>query len=136
MLVELTVVILIIGILAAIAVPSFIGQTGKAVDAQAKSLARTAQTTAEAIGTSNEGAYEKVSTGELKSVEPVIRIAASNSDAYVSSASGGKTEYTITAKSTNGDEFSVNRNALGVITRTCLSPRSKTGCSGGEKGSW
>ncbi len=48
-LIELLVVILIIGILAAIAIPSFLSQKSKASDASAKELARTAQTTAETI---------------------------------------------------------------------------------------
>ena len=46
-LIELLVVILIIGILAAIAIPSFLSQKSKATDASAKELARTAETTAE-----------------------------------------------------------------------------------------
>ena len=48
-LIELLVVILIIGILAAIAIPSFLSQKSKATASQAKELARTAETTAETV---------------------------------------------------------------------------------------
>ena len=63
-LIELLVVILIIGILAAIAIPSFLSQKSKATDAQAKELARTAQTTAETFATDNNGSYAKVTLRE------------------------------------------------------------------------
>lgn len=135
-LLELLVVTLIIGILAAIIVPSFLGQTGKAVDAQAKMLARMGQTTAETIASEHEGAYDNVSAGELNRLEPSLRTTASSSDAFLSSASGKQGEYTLTAKASNGDEFKVSRAASGEIARECVSPLTKTGCSGGERASW
>jgi len=49
-------VILIIGILAAIAIPSFLNQTAKAYDASAKEVARTTETTADTISTDNGAA--------------------------------------------------------------------------------
>jgi len=134
-LVELLVVLLIIGVLAAIAIPTLASQRGKAVDVQAKSLARTAQTAAETLSTDNNGGYEKVTTTELNKSEPAIRILASTNEAYLSAATSSKTEYSITAKATNGDEFKISRNATGVVTRTCASP-TKTGCSAGATGTW
>ena len=48
---------LIIGILAAIAIPSFFNQREKAKDADAKSAARTAQTAIETFATDHGGDY-------------------------------------------------------------------------------
>src|SRR2546423_3131157 len=53
-LIELLVVILIIGILAAIAIPSFLNQKGKGEDSAAKSSARSAQTALETYYTDNQ----------------------------------------------------------------------------------
>src|SRR3978361_639753 len=53
-LIELLVVILIIGILAAIAVPSFLNQKGKANDAQAQTIARPAETAEESVYTDGQ----------------------------------------------------------------------------------
>jgi type IV pilus assembly protein PilA len=136
MLTELLVVMLIIGILAVIALPSFLGHKGKAVDTQAKALARTAQMAAETIATEHNGLYGNVSKLELNKIEPSVPIAASTTEAYVSAAGGGQTTYAVTATATNGDELTVTRNAAGEVTRTCASPLLKTGCSGGASGSW
>jgi type IV pilus assembly protein PilA len=135
-LVELLVVILIIGILAAIAIPSFLGQKSKAWDAQAKELARTAETTAETIATDNNGEYEKVTTTELHKYEPTIRIAAGGGEAYISSTTPGKNEYSVTAKATNGDEFTITRNTKGEISRQCKSAVGKEDCAGSSTSSW
>jgi type IV pilus assembly protein PilA len=50
-LIELLVVILIIGILAVIAIPAFLSQTGKANDSAAKTQVGTLQTTIQAYAT-------------------------------------------------------------------------------------
>jgi type IV pilus assembly protein PilA len=135
-LIELLVVILVIGVLAAIAIPSFIGQKSKAEDTQAKELVRTAETTAETIAAENDGGYEKVTAAELNRIEPTIQIVASTSQAYLSAASSGTNKYSLTATATNGDKLTISRSAAGELTRECVSPVVKTGCSGGETASW
>lgn len=135
-LVELLVVLLIIGVLAAIAIPAFVGQRGKAVDVQAKSLARTAQMAAETISTDNNGEYEKVTAAELGKYEPTIHTVATTSEAYLIPPTPSKTTYSLTAKATNGNEFTISRSATGVVTRTCASPVTKPGCSAGATGTW
>ena len=131
-LIEILVVILIIGVLAAIALPAFLNQKTKAYDAAAKELVHSAATTAETISTDNSGEYTKVTREELNKYEPAIQIAVGGNNAYISAATGEKSSYTITATAAStGDEFTFARSANGAITRTCKSNSGGKGCSTG-----
>ena len=134
-LIELLVVILIIGILAAIAIPSFLSQKSKASDASAKELARTAQTTSETYATDHEGKYTGMEAAKLHEYEPSIQTAAGNNNAYLSGTAviEGGAGYEVTATSTSGDKFTIKRNSEGVVTRTCEQVAGSKGCA---TGSW
>jgi type IV pilus assembly protein PilA len=139
-LIELLVVILIIGILAAIAIPSFLSQKGKATDASAKELARTAQTTAETYATDHGGNYSGMTISELQAYEKTIVSCPSTSNAClktVTVAGAGSEEYTVTAEATDGHTFSVKREANGSTKRECT-PANVTGAEGGgcQSSSW
>src|ERR1700723_3355243 len=118
-LIELLVVILIIALLPAIAIPAFLSQKSKAVDAGAKTLASTAETTAETIATDNGGSYTTVSTTTLHEYEKSILVAASTTEAYVSKASGTASTYEVETKAPNGATFTIVRNKEGELERTC-----------------
>ena len=137
-LIELLVVILIIGILAAIAIPSFLNQKSKAYDASAKELARTAQTTAETISTDNGGSYASVALPELHTYEKSLLTteAEAGNNAWLSAASGTASTWTVTTTAANTkDTFTIAKNAEGTISRTCSSPGG-TGCGGKASGTW
>jgi type IV pilus assembly protein PilA len=137
-LIELLVVILIIGILAAIAIPSFLNQKTKATDASAKELARTAQTAAETYATDHDGSYTGISPTVLAGVEPTIQTAAGNNNAYLSAAAADTSGqgYTVTTTSTSSNTYSITRADNGTTSRTCT-PTTTSAASGGcVGGTW
>jgi type IV pilus assembly protein PilA len=130
-LIELLAVMLVIGLLAAIALPSFLNVSAKAPDALAKSLVRAAQTAAESIGLSSGGSYATVTKAALKALEPTIATAAKGNEAYISTASGTATTYTLTATAVaTGNTYTIARSASGTLSRTCRvkSTANRGGC--------
>ena len=116
---ELLVVIMIIGVLAAIAIPSFLNESRKAYDASAKELARTAETTADAIGTDAGGSFSKVSPATLNSNETTIQTSSSGANAWVSDAAGDTSSFYVVAQANStSDWFEVERDA-GTVYRFC-----------------
>ncbi len=139
-LIELLVVILIIGILAAIAIPSFLSQKSKATDASAKELARTAQTTAETYATDHGGNYAGMSIAELQAYEKTIPSCPNTANAClktVTVSGTGNEEYSVTAEATDTHTFTIKREANGSTKGECT-PAGKTGSEGGgcQNSSW
>ena len=128
-LIELLVVILIIGILAAIAIPSFISQKDKAGDASAKSYARNMQTAQETYFTDNN-AYAN-SLALLQRIEPSLNTVPNR--ARPPTATGGLNLWRVTSISPANVSYFIDRATTGVITRTCA-PRDTGGCN--STGTW
>jgi type IV pilus assembly protein PilA len=122
-LIELLVVILIVGILAAIALPTFLGQQKKGQDASAKSDARNAVSQIESCFTDTQDYTQCNDTTKV----PQLPAGAVVSGA---TATGG---YTVTATSKSTNVFTIVKNANGSYTRSCTTG-GQGGCPTG--GSW
>src|SRR5580658_4563237 len=99
-LIELLVVILIIGILAAIAIPSFLNQRTKASDAAAKELAHSEQVAIETYATDNSGSYANITLALLNQYEATIQTSSGGGNAFAVTPTGTSSGYTVTAQST------------------------------------
>jgi type IV pilus assembly protein PilA len=133
-LVELLVVMLILGLLAAIAVPAFFNQRDKARDTQAKTYVRTAQKAMEIYATDNNGTYNGATLAVLQGLEPTLNGATLAAPAVP--AGGGDTtnsSYKVTATSATGNTFSITRHDNGTTVRTCAT-EGTAGCPSG--GTW
>ena len=113
-LVELLVVMLILGLLAAIAVPSFFNQRDKARDADAKAGVRTSQTAMETYATDNNGSYVGADATALRAIEQTL------TDSNIAPApTVAADSYTVNVTSDTGNVFSITRNTNGTTDLTC-----------------
>ena len=114
-LIELLVVILIIGVLAAIALPAFLGQRSKGQDSSAKSAARNLVSSVESFYATNKtyvGAEDDddvKKSGVLGTGDGQANISTSTTDGY-----------TVVGKSASGNNFTITRTGTGgALSRTC-----------------
>ncbi len=122
-LVELLVVILVIGLLAAIALPSFLGQSEKAKDAAAKSSARNLVTKVEVCHT-EFSSYATCHSGSADLDDEGF------GDVVATTDDGG---FRVVARSETGNTFTIRRDS-GVLSRTCTDAGTPDG--GCVDGSW
>ena len=133
-LIELLAVILIIGILAAIALPTFLRQKDRGEDADAKSAARNLTTQVESCFTTEQDYTKCDSAAALSPVG--LDYGSSPGQSYVSAST--PTTYTVTAvsKGNGGGTHLFNLSRLGPgapATRTCT-PVGQGGCP--ASGDW
>jgi type IV pilus assembly protein PilA len=148
-LIELLVVILIIGILAAIAIPSFLNQRYKGQDACAKSMVKQMQTAAKTYQTDNN-TFVGITVANLSLIETSITGSTSSGNCAPlgvgQTASGGSCSgtasanaYCVSAASLSANTFSISETG-GAVSRACSIPASGNagGCKGtvGGNGTW
>lgn len=130
-LIELLIAILIIGILAAIAIPAFLSQTSKANDSAAKTQIGTLQTTIKAYAIENSGSYEGATLAKLQAIEPTLKDKTTAVAKEVASATA--TGFTLESEAVGSKDVYKLKSENGELKREC-SPLGKGGCT--ASGTW
>ena len=124
-LIELLVVILIIGILAEIAIPSFLGQASKAHNISASASLNAAQTAVETYKTDHSSVCG-ATVADLVAIEPTL---SQQPTLALATCAGGKTgQYMLSVSSdANPSTLFDLSDDNGLVTRTCA-PAGQGGC--------
>jgi type IV pilus assembly protein PilA len=128
-LMELLVTMLIIGVLAAIALPMFLGQKHKSHDAVAKQDARNVVSVLEECFSEKDDYRSCTSSSDLRGAGVSIGSAVGQVQVAASTAR----DYVVTAHSRSGNDFMLARIADDGQARTCT-PSGRGGCS--ASGDW
>lgn len=114
-LIELLVVILIIGVLAAIALPAFLGQREKGQDSSAKSAARNLVSGMESFYATNKTYIGAANDDDVKKLGV---LGSGNDQASIEASTD--TSYTLVGHSASGNEFTITKTGTGAaLSRTC-----------------
>ena len=126
-LIELLIVVVLIGILAAIAIPAFLGQRSKSQDAAAKSALNTAAKAAQAYSTDHDDSWTSMTIGDLQGIEPSLYDGGSLKTA-VTLLNGSSAGFTVYAQSRSGRWFAYTRSS-GVAFRCDSGSTPSAACS-------
>ena len=136
-LIELLVVILIVGILAAIALPTFLGQQKKGQDASAKSDARNTLSQIESCYTDTQ-LYSSctVTNPQMTQANTGLNLVSGTPTAGQVQVTPNATGYVINAMSKSGNTFTITKGATGTIARTCTLASGGGGSCSATGASW
>jgi type IV pilus assembly protein PilA len=130
-LVEVLVVIMIIGMIAAIGVPSFACEKTRAEDASSKALARTAAAAMEAYAHDNLGAYDGANGTKLNQINSEIP-----SSVVVATQANCSPDYcyriTTPANASTGNTFVLTKEGDGSLLSSCTT-EGTGGCPTGGR---